>query len=93
MFNALLLEKGDDDKVTYVTVDVAYSTLNYKDGLVLGGLGGLVRNYPHVPGIDFSGTVRESSHKDYQRGDKVVCADRLARGRSTLGWLFSARSR
>ncbi len=86
MFNALVLNKDDDDKVTSsikqlqesdlpegdVTVDVSYSTLNYKDGLVVNGLGGLVRNYPHVPGIDFSGTVRESSHKDYKTGDKVI---------------------
>ena len=40
-----------------VTVAVAYSTLNYKDGLILNGLGRLVRKYPHVPGIDFAGSV------------------------------------
>ena len=86
MFNALVLDKGEDDKVTSsikqledgdlpegdVTIDVAYSTLNYKDGLVLEGLGGLVRNYPHVPGIDFSGTVAESKHSDFKTGDKVI---------------------
>ena len=86
MFNALVLDKGEDGKVTSsikqledsdlpdgdVTVDVSYSTLNYKDGLVLEGLGGLVRNYPHVPGIDFSGTVAESKHGDFKAGDKVV---------------------
>jgi len=43
-----------------VTVAVQYSTLNYKDGLVLSGLGRLVRQYPHVPGIDFVGTVEAS---------------------------------
>ena len=55
-----------------VTVDVAYSTLNYKDGMVLNGLGRLVRNYPHVPGIDFSGAVAESSSADFKKGDQVV---------------------
>ena len=55
-----------------VTVDVAYSTLNYKDGMVLNGLGRLVRNYPHVPGIDFAGTVAESSSPDCKPGDQVV---------------------
>jgi NADPH:quinone reductase-like Zn-dependent oxidoreductase len=40
-----------------VTVAVEHSTLNYKDGMVLQGIGRLVRKYPHVPGIDFAGTV------------------------------------
>ncbi|HEX3970470.1 MAG TPA: MDR family oxidoreductase [Stellaceae bacterium] len=55
-----------------VLVDVAYSTLNYKDGLVLNGLGRLVRNYPHVPGIDFAGKVAESTSPDFKPGDEVV---------------------
>ncbi len=55
-----------------VTVAVAYSTLNYKDGLCIGPGGGLVRNYPHVPGIDFAGTVETSSDPRYKPGDKVV---------------------
>jgi acrylyl-CoA reductase (NADPH) len=55
-----------------VIVDVAYSTLNYKDGMVLNGLGRLVRTYPHVPGIDFAGTVAESSAADFKQGDQVV---------------------
>jgi acrylyl-CoA reductase (NADPH) len=55
-----------------VLVRVAYSTVNYKDGLCLGPGGGLVRNYPHVPGIDFSGVVEESSDARYQPGDRVV---------------------
>jgi len=55
-----------------VTVAVEYSTLNYKDGLVLNGLGGLVRQYPHIPGIDFAGTVLESQSDAYKTGDKVV---------------------
>ena len=55
-----------------VTVAVEYSTLNYKDGLILGGLGRLVRTYPHVPGIDFAGTVEASSSPQWKPGDKVV---------------------
>ena len=55
-----------------VLVGVEYSTINYKDGLVATGAGGLVKTYPHVPGIDFAGTVMESSHPRYQAGDHVV---------------------
>ncbi|PRZ47197.1 acryloyl-CoA reductase [Tritonibacter scottomollicae] len=56
-----------------VTVAVDYSTVNYKDGLCLSAKGGgLVRNYPHVPGIDFAGTVKASSDDRYKSGDKVV---------------------
>ena len=85
MFKALLLEESDD-KVTAslqelddsrlpegdVTVTVEHSTLNYKDGLVVNGLGRLVRHYPHVPGIDFAGTVTASDHSDFQPGDSVI---------------------
>ncbi|MGF1445622.1 MAG: MDR family oxidoreductase [Pikeienuella sp.] len=55
-----------------VVVDVAHTTLNYKDGLCLTGGGGLVRTYPHVPGIDFAGTVRASEVADFAPGDQVV---------------------
>lgn len=55
-----------------VTVAVEYSTVNYKDGLCIGPGGGLVRKYPHVPGIDFAGTVESSSDPRYKPGDKVV---------------------
>ncbi len=55
-----------------MTVAVEYSTVNYKDGLCIGPGGGLVRNYPHVPGIDFAGTVETSSDARYKPGDKVV---------------------
>ena len=55
-----------------VTVAVEYSTLNYKDGLILNGLGRLVRKYPHVPGVDFAGTVESSEASDYKPGDKVI---------------------
>lgn len=55
-----------------VLVRVEYSTVNYKDGLCLGSGGGLVRTYPHVPGIDFVGTVEASDDARYTPGDKVV---------------------
>ena len=55
-----------------VTVAVEHSTVNYKDGMVVKGLGNLVRNYPHVPGIDFAGTVEASDSDRYKPGDKVV---------------------
>ncbi|WP_300517532.1 acryloyl-CoA reductase [Aliiroseovarius sp.] len=55
-----------------VTVAVDYSTVNYKDGLCIGPGGGLVRKYPHIPGIDFAGTVEASSDERYKPGDKVV---------------------
>ncbi len=55
-----------------VLVRVEFSTVNYKDGLCLGSGGGLVRNYPHVPGIDFAGTVEASDDARYAPGDKVV---------------------
>jgi acrylyl-CoA reductase (NADPH) len=86
MFNALVVEKDEDGKTSAgvqriseadlpqaeVTVAVEYSTVNYKDGLCIGPGGGLVRNYPHVPGIDFAGTVEDSSDPRYAPGDKVV---------------------
>ncbi len=85
MFKALLLEEADG-KVTAsiqelederlpegdVTVKVEHSTLNYKDGMVIKGIGRLVRSYPHVSGIDFAGTVEDSNHADFKPGDWVV---------------------
>ncbi|GHE00782.1 quinone oxidoreductase [Defluviimonas sp. 20V17] len=85
-FNALIVEKEGDGKTSAavgrinenqlpegeVLVAVEYSTLNYKDGLCIGPGGGLVREYPHVPGIDFAGTVETSSDDRYRPGDKVV---------------------
>ena len=55
-----------------VTVAVEFSTLNYKDGLCLGPGAGLVRKYPHVPGVDFAGLVEASSDPRYRPGDPVV---------------------
>jgi acrylyl-CoA reductase (NADPH) len=55
-----------------VTVRVDYSTLNYKDGLALTGRSPVIRKFPLTPGIDFSGTVIESSHADFSEGDEVI---------------------
>ncbi|NOX73743.1 MAG: oxidoreductase [Alphaproteobacteria bacterium] len=85
-FNALIVDKDEDGKThaavktisqsdmpqSEVTVAVDYSTVNYKDGLCIGPGGGLVRSYPHIPGIDFAGTVKASSDDRYKAGDKVV---------------------
>ncbi|MEC9268258.1 MAG: MDR family oxidoreductase [Pseudomonadota bacterium] len=87
MFKAILVEKSEDGAVSAsvkelddaqlpaegdVTVAVEYSTVNYKDGLCVTGGGGLVRNFPHVPGIDFAGTVEASDDSRFKPGDKVV---------------------
>ncbi|MCP9482996.1 acryloyl-CoA reductase [Shimia sp. CNT1-13L.2] len=87
MFNALIMEQNEEGLASAsikeigeeqlpegnVTVAVEYSTVNYKDGLCLSAKGGgLVRNYPHVPGIDFAGTVESSDDDRYKPGDKVV---------------------
>lgn len=55
-----------------VTVRVTHTTVNYKDGLVLTGGGGLVKTYPHVPGIDFAGVVEASDDPRYSPGDEVI---------------------
>jgi acrylyl-CoA reductase (NADPH) len=61
-----LLPQGD------VTVKVEWSTINYKDGLAITGRGPVVRSFPMIPGIDFAGTVVESSHPSWHAGDHVV---------------------
>ena len=85
-FKALMLSADDDGKVSHafetvsndrlpegdVTVAVKYTTLNYKDGMILNGIGKLVRDYPHIPGIDFAGVVEDSSHPEYKAGDEVI---------------------
>ena len=55
-----------------VTVKVEYSGLNYKDALILKNGARLVKEFPHIPGIDFSGVVEESDHKDFKSGDEVI---------------------
>jgi len=59
-------------KVGNVLVKVDYSCLNYKDALILKNGGKLVKEYPHIPGIDFSGKVIESDSPDFKSGDDVV---------------------
>jgi acrylyl-CoA reductase (NADPH) len=55
-----------------VTVAIECSTLNYKDGMIMQGLGRLVRNYPHIPGVDFAGTVERSESPQFAPGDPVI---------------------
>ncbi|WP_046866722.1 MDR family oxidoreductase [Microvirga massiliensis] len=86
MFKAILVNNNDETGYSAtiteldeqalpdgdVTVDVEWSTLNYKDALALTGKGRAVRRFPMVPGIDFAGTVRDSHHPGFKPGDKVV---------------------
>ena len=86
MFDALLLTKADDGAthaaVTHldetqlpegeVRVDVAYSTVNYKDALAITGKSPVVRKFPMVPGIDFAGTVADSTDPRFKPGDAVL---------------------
>ena len=87
MFNALMVNKDEESGKTSaaveqistdqlpegnVVVNVEYSTVNYKDGLCIGPGGGLVREYPHVPGIDFAGTIESSDDPRYSAGESVV---------------------
>lgn len=82
---AILIEKAEDTQAVSLTdvaedqlpegdvlVEVAYSTLNYKDALAITGKAPVVRRFPMVPGIDFTGTVAESSHADFKPGDRVI---------------------
>jgi acrylyl-CoA reductase (NADPH) len=55
-----------------VLISVAYSSLNYKDGLAVTGKGKVVRQYPMVPGIDLSGVVLESASADFKEGNQVI---------------------
>lgn len=85
MFDAILIDKTEEGQRAALTsletsalpegdvlVDVAFSTLNYKDALALTGAAPVVRRFPMVPGIDFAGIVAESSHPDLRTGDRVI---------------------
>ncbi|MBV7492072.1 MDR family oxidoreductase [Pseudomonas sp. PDM30] len=85
MFKGILIDKDDsgyratlqeiqDDQLPEgdVTVRVAYSTLNFKDGLAITGSSPVVRKFPMVPGIDLAGVVEVSAHPDYKVGDQVL---------------------
>lgn len=84
-FAAYVVDKRDDQVVGQVetleasqlpagevTVAVEYSSLNYKDALAATGQGGIVRTYPHVPGIDAAGTVVDSKKAAFIPGDRVL---------------------
>ena len=84
-FKALILDQKGEDftrevksidkeflKIGNVTVKIMYSGLNYKDALILKNGARLVKEFPHIPGIDFSGVVEDSSHKDFKSGDEVI---------------------
>jgi acrylyl-CoA reductase (NADPH) len=72
-FHAALQRVGDDFLPEGdVTIDVEYSTLNYKDGLAITNRAPVVRNWPMVPGIDAAGVVRDSRHPSWKPGDRVV---------------------
>ncbi|SDR79142.1 acrylyl-CoA reductase (NADPH) [Pseudomonas prosekii] len=85
MFNGILIDKDDSGyRATLqeineeqlpegdVTVRVAYSTLNFKDGLAITGSSPVVRKFPMVPGIDLAGSVEASEHPDYKVGELVL---------------------
>jgi acrylyl-CoA reductase (NADPH) len=86
MFNAILIQRDENKKQTTeltsleeaqlpegdVTVEVEYSTLNYKDALAITGSGPVVRTWPLVPGIDLVGKVTESGSSEWSTGDHVV---------------------
>jgi len=85
MFKGILIEKNDDQYTASVqsidesqlpegdvSIDVAYSTLNFKDGLAITGKGPVVRSFPMVPGIDLVGTVTQSDSDKFQAGDQVL---------------------
>lgn len=85
MFSGILINKNDAGQTVSVeqidesqlpegnvTIDVECSTLNYKDGLAITGSSPVVRKFPMVPGIDLAGTVSDSTHPEWKRGDRVV---------------------
>jgi acrylyl-CoA reductase (NADPH) len=76
-----------------VTIRVAYSDLNYKDGLILKGLARLVRAYPHIPGIDLSGTVEASTSPAWKPGDEVILTGWATGERHWGGYAQKARTK
>jgi len=84
-FKALILNQKDEEftreiksidrgflKHGDVFIKVSYSGLNYKDALILKNGARLVKEFPHIPGIDFSGVVEESNHKNFKSGDEII---------------------
>ena len=86
-FKALVIDRDDEGKVTGAfetlsndqlpdadtTIAVKYSSLNYKDGLIMNGRTKLVKDYPHIPGVDYVGVVEECASGRFQPGDEVIC--------------------
>lgn len=85
MFKALVLQNSDDRISAHLSelaqdslpagellIEVEYSSLNYKDGMIIKGIGKLVREYPHVPGVDLAGKVLHSDDPAFGVGDSVV---------------------
>ena len=86
MFKALLLKQEENKKATAtvedidvsnlpegdVLVKINYSTINYKDSLAITSSSPIVKSFPMVPGIDFSGEVEETSNENFKIGDKVI---------------------
>ncbi|TMP88686.1 hypothetical protein CWC05_04475 [Pseudoalteromonas ruthenica] len=84
MFNALVIDKNGEQTTALksvdqsllhegdVVIDIAYSTLNYKDALAICHKPGVVKQWPMIPGIDFAGVVKSSSHSRFKAGDAVL---------------------
>ncbi len=85
MFSAILIDKGEAGQSAALTsldeeqlpdgdvsIDVEFSTLNYKDGLAITGKSPVIRKFPMVPGIDLAGVVTASTHAKWSQGDWVV---------------------
>ena len=85
MFKAVLIEGNRKDQQVSlksvdetqlpegnVDVDIAFTTINYKDALAITGKAPIAKHYPMIPGIDFAGTVTNSSHADFKTGDQVI---------------------
>ena len=88
-FKAIVLNQSSDQfsrgikildksffKVGDVLVKIDYSSLNYKDALILKNGARLVKEFPHIPGIDLSGTVVESQNKNFKKDDEIICTGR-----------------
>src|ERR1700689_990773 len=96
-FKAIVIDKGEAGQTVRltdfadkdlidgdVTVAVEWSALNYKDGLAVTGKAPVVRRFPMIAGIDFAGSVEQSSHPQWKAGDKVICTG-WGMGESHLG--------
>ena len=105
-FRALMLRREGAEKTPQIAIEqveeallpegdtlvaVEFSTLNYKDGLALNGLGRIVRDYPHIPGVDLAGTVIETADSRLKPGDRVVSTGRRVGETRWGGYATKAR--